>query len=404
MINTMKKSIFIFADALSAGGVSTFLKYFSKDLYDNSCSSYIFCFNDSNKISLPNVVVISNNIGDVRSMFLNVPKLLFWNYQIFREVLIRKPAKLVFQLPLSTAYLLPLIIINLLFLKVPMIYQFHGSYSLEMADVVKRMNKHSNRRFIKKKISIVTLLAIEKLLLRLFSTIVCFSAFAKELLHERLGVNYKKIIVTKPPYEDVPLTQISKFNSRSAKCFDGVNLIYSGRIEPRKGVFELLNVCKLLQDKNMRYSLTFITNFQDHYEPNILRHFFSRLNELKIAESVLFYNNPSWSFISSRLSESDLCMMLSLDLETFGYACLESLASGCPVICLEKGGALREVIKDSVNGYVIDSNSLIEKSVVKVIQKHLLLSDKEKYIMRKQAILSAQQFAGSTYARKVILN
>ena len=97
MINTMKKPILIFTDALSAGGVNTYLKYFSKDLYANYCSSYIFCLNDSNKISLPNVVVISNNIGDVRSMFLNVPKLLFWNYQIFREVLIRKPAKLVFQ-------------------------------------------------------------------------------------------------------------------------------------------------------------------------------------------------------------------------------------------------------------------------------------------------------------------
>ncbi len=401
----MKKTVLILTDSLSTGGVNTYIKNLHLLLKKNIYQLKIISLSPSDYNDYSPTTVFSFNIKDLSSLFFFPFKILKNNittYSIAKKI---RPVKIIFQSPISTAYLSPFIILNLLQLKIPMVYQFHGSYSLETFDAINRLKKHSGRRFIKKKLSAQIWFMIEISIYYLFPKVICFSTYAREILQQKFRVLNNKIIVVQPPYYNENKINVKKIEKNNFINAKKLNLVFLGRIEPRKGVFELLEVCRLLSKKKISYSLNIITNLQACcYEGHIFNSFFNRYTHLGVSDSIRFFNNTSRKFIAESLSNSDLCLMLSLDLETFGYSCLESLTSGCPVVCLVQSGALAELVRDGENGYVIQSSSEISKSVVIKIEKYLSLSKEEKIKMRKNSVSSIRKYSKSNYVESVILS
>lgn len=119
-----------------------------------------------------------------------------------------------------------------------------------------------------------------------------------------------------------------------------------------KGPFRLLSVARLTHWKGIHLGLRAFAKFA---EASPLSEYWivssgpeeRRLkwlaNELRIAHKVTFWGRlPSLSDVYEKLAAADVFVHPALH-EAFGYACLEALAAGRPVLCLDCGGPALQV-------------------------------------------------------------
>ena len=129
-------------------------------------------------------------------------------------------------------------------------------------------------------------------------------------------------------------------------------ILFVGRIEPLKGIDQLLRAMPNLQngqgprlvivggDKNSQYEI-------------------ARLQELSldlhISGSVIFPGNIKQDGLPYFYSAADVCVIPSY-YESFGLVALESLACGTPVVATDVGD-LKSVIRPGETGYVVTDNT-----------------------------------------------
>ncbi len=154
----------------------------------------------------------------------------------------------------------------------------------------------------------------------------------------------------------VSLEQFKPMDKESAKQQLGFGddkiILFVGRIEPLKGIDQLLKAMPYLQ--NIQGLRVVIIGGDEHS-----RHEIEQLRKLSrdlhIQDSVTFLGLIKHERLPYFYSAADACVVPSY-YESFGLVALESLACGTPVVATDVGD-LKRTIRQGETGYVVIDNS-----------------------------------------------
>lgn len=129
---------------------------------------------------------------------------------------------------------------------------------------------------------------------------------------------------------------------------NGKHLItYTGRLTEEKGIREFLSIAQLILTATSDVAFAIAGGYED--EVSNLKH---RVLEDRLLRDHVFalgwLDNAHLDVIRSI---SAVVVVPSL-YEPFGYAALEAMASGIPVVCTDAGG-LAEIVEDGITGFVV---------------------------------------------------
>ncbi len=142
-------------------------------------------------------------------------------------------------------------------------------------------------------------------------------------------------------------------------CEDSHMLLYVGRMDPLKGVDDLLRalpyiVRELPADWPCRICLALIGGDAESSDESLRREM-ARLERLKeelgMGEFAIFLGRRDQDELPHYYTAADVCIVPS-HYESFGMVALESLACGTPVVASRVGG-LTCIVEDGTNGYLV---------------------------------------------------
>jgi D-inositol-3-phosphate glycosyltransferase len=128
-------------------------------------------------------------------------------------------------------------------------------------------------------------------------------------------------------------------------------VLYVGRIEPLKGLSQLVKAMAQLPNRNGTRLLIIGGDEQSRCEIEHLRKLARRL---KLADAVTFWGIVDHERLPFFYSAADVCVIPSY-YESFGLVALESIACGTPVVTTSVGN-LKSIIQPGENGYVVPDN------------------------------------------------
>jgi len=139
---------------------------------------------------------------------------------------------------------------------------------------------------------------------------------------------------------------------RQAGFSNGKVILFVGRIEPLKGIDQLLKAMPHLQ--NIRGLRLVIIGGDEHSQYEMER--LQRLSrDLHIQDSVTFLGLIKHEQLPCFYNAADACVIPSY-YESFGLVALESLACGTPVVTTDVGN-LKNIIRQGETGYVVRDNT-----------------------------------------------
>jgi D-inositol-3-phosphate glycosyltransferase len=139
---------------------------------------------------------------------------------------------------------------------------------------------------------------------------------------------------------------------QSLDLHDEKVLLFVGRIDPLKGIEQLIKTVPLLKSND---SLRLLIVGGDENSRAELDELQRLTNKLHIGESVNFQGMVKQEQLPFYYSAADVCVVPSY-YESFGLVALESLACGTPVVAADVGD-LKNIIRQGETGYVVEDNS-----------------------------------------------
>ena len=142
--------------------------------------------------------------------------------------------------------------------------------------------------------------------------------FLKQLFEDKFQTIKNKIIVYHLPLRLKPFSQVSKEHNK---------IIAVGSLVKRKGVDYLLHACKILDDKNIPFTLSIVGDGEERESLKILA------DELGIAEKVSFLGHLPYSDVEKQMASSVVLAHCSPELgDAVPTVIKESLSLGTPVV------------------------------------------------------------------------
>lgn len=137
-------------------------------------------------------------------------------------------------------------------------------------------------------------------------------------------------------------------------------VIYSGRLQPHKGVKELFLAMKKLAQVNDKIKLLVVGghNYSSNKKTPYVLELESIADKL---DNIIFTGYIDYNDINKYYKISDISVVPSLWEEPFGLTCLEAIASSLPVIATNVGG-LSEVV-DEECGILIKKENIVNDLV-----------------------------------------
>lgn len=252
----------------------------------------------------------------------------------------------------------------------PRVITFYGDLALETESRI----DESLRRNPIMKTKIAMMFLLQRLSLLLNSRVITFSNYAKRLIIERHRIPSRKIVIipgaiNKSDYD-------YKYNNTQIRNEARINLVNISRFEPRKGHDLLLRAIDVLIKKHVNVFLSICGPIIPEMFPL-----------LKLYEDLRLYNNVRFvHYLSPEekrklISQADLFVMPSRELETFGLTIIESLACGTPVIGTPVG-AIPEVLS-LVDGRLI-TKTVSHESIARAIIDYMRLTQTGKNNLKKK--------------------
>lgn len=183
--------------------------------------------------------------------------------------------------------------------------------------------------------------------------------------------------------------------SRSSLGFSEKDFIvvYSGRINPEKGVKELIQAFKRLKDypyiKLMIIGGSFFGNEQGN-DPFIQS---LQAETKELADTITFTGYVPYGQIPSYLKMADVAVVPSMWDEPFALTLAEAMATGLPVIATNVG-AISEVSQDCA--IIIEKTSVIEDLPTSLL--HLYNTPSRCTSMSEKGLAISKQYAKERYA------
>jgi glycosyltransferase involved in cell wall biosynthesis len=123
--------------------------------------------------------------------------------------------------------------------------------------------------------------------------------------------------------------------------------IFAGKIVPRKGLFELLKACSLLQEQGYEHYTLLVVG--DGWQRLELESF---VKERKLDERVKWVGYVEYERVGAYFKQADVFIFSTLE-DVWGLVAVEAMMFGKPIICSQWAGA-SEMVIEGENGYIFD--------------------------------------------------
>lgn len=131
---------------------------------------------------------------------------------------------------------------------------------------------------------------------------------------------------------------------------DNLNLVSVGRLSPEKGYLDLIDVFKLVNEKNNNIHLDIIG---DGFELNKIK---DKIKNYNLDNNITLHGYQNRDYINKILSNSSINIMCSYT-ESFGIVVLEAGTYAIPTVAFDSAKGVCEIIKNGINGYLIENRN-----------------------------------------------
>ena len=204
--------------------------------------------------------------------------------------------------------------------------------------------------------------------LRTATKTIAVSQFTSERIRHNFNVNGSKVKVIYPgidnifnPYQDAEEQKRVQARFKLPEKY----ILYSGNIEPKKNIFNLLRAFKLLKNKELEHALVITGNrtWKSKKVWNCIRSEFSS-DDIKLTG---YIDRSELGFVY----KSADCLICPSYCEGFGFPALEAFACGVPVAA-SYTGVLKEIDARAYTLIDPDSPAEIAESINCLITDHKL--------------------------------
>lgn len=178
------------------------------------------------------------------------------------------------------------------------------------------------------------------------------------LLAEQLYYDVKKYV----KYDNVYICPngIPETNQKTKKPHSGFNILFLSNMMEEKGVYVLLDACKMLKKKKMHFHSEFVGQWSDITEKKFSRY----LDENHLADKVTAYGPKYGNDKNDFFALADLFVFPTYyHNETFGLVLLEAMRKGITCIASDEGG-IPSIIDDGKTGFIVpkkDAKAIADK-------------------------------------------
>lgn len=209
----------------------------------------------------------------------------------------------------------------------------------------------------------------------------------KKIVAAKWGIAKEKILHAPNPYFPLPALLNSPVTAAEK------NILYIGRLETRKGVYNLAKAIPFVLKKNPEATFTFLGKdsrgpFRERSMKEVMLH---EIGDAR--RQVTFIDHVPLTEIPSHLATAGICVFPSL-WENFPNVCLEAMSAGKAIIASSEGG-MKDMLED------IQGGSLVNPHDVKEIGEQIChwLANPSERIMAGQR---NREKAGSYYGDRLI--
>ena len=186
--------------------------------------------------------------------------------------------------------------------------------------------------------------------LKKFEAMYVMNNDTKNLLEK----NYKKKVkIFNPLYTNCFYDEVTEIHTVDKNNF---NVFYCGRFSNEKGIWELFEIIKKINDSNIIFHL--IGEGRNYIK------FKWGIEQLALKNKVKFYGFVPHNQLYGYLRQADVGLMPSRS-EGYGQVAVEFLLSNVPVIATKIGG-LKDIIEDGINGFLISNDNKILEFINKI--------------------------------------
>lgn len=374
------KTILYTLGELEYSGVLTYTQHCIKCAQEMDCKIIVLAFTgDQIDFDERRVKLITVTKAKVKIILFNrICNLFNYYYHFFKILVQEKPDVIHF------AYFLPLALTPRL-IKAKKIITFHGNTALQKFSSIKEVNF-----FMLLKLKIINFW--QRRAFNHADQIIVLSNYAKRSLKKDLLIKENKRI------KKITGTFLSENQQKLKKNIDKKNilrLLYFGRFESRKGVKELLDMAKILQDKQLNFVLQIAGPTYNGYFYELFKYY----EKLNLFTCVQFLHRFNQEQKKQLLSNIDLVIMPSQKLETFGLTVLEATSQGIAVLTTPVG-ALPEIMKN-IAPQLLSKNISARSLAIRVLEFANLSKIDRQQLTEQLIIKTNQHYAFANFAKKM---
>jgi glycosyltransferase involved in cell wall biosynthesis len=183
--------------------------------------------------------------------------------------------------------------------------------------------------------------------------VVAVANSVKQSLLDETFISKSKVEVIHNGVDSEIFKKPEKKNEKETEASDDskVKLVYTGRIEKSKGVFDLLNIFITLNAEN-----TVLHFVGDGPDLASLKAMVAKAGDA-LKEKIIFHGNVTHENVVKILAESDIFVFPSLRIEGFPMNIIEAMFSGLPVVANDMGG-ISDAIEQNKTGFLIKAGNL----------------------------------------------
>lgn len=168
------------------------------------------------------------------------------------------------------------------------------------------------------------------------------------------------------------------------------NLISVGRLSPEKGFLDLIDVLKLIVERDPKYKLNLIG---DGLEREFIE---KKIISLKLQNNINLHGFLSKTSVEHEISKAGLYVLPSYE-ESFGLVIIESFAYGVPVVAFDSARGAVELLSNNNAGKLI-----LNRNKEDMANWILNLSPKEAKEMSNSAVKAAKAYDFDKIERELI--
>lgn len=147
------------------------------------------------------------------------------------------------------------------------------------------------------------------------------------------------------------------------------HLLFLSNLIPSKGVYVLLDACKILKDKGYK----FICDFVGGESKDITREIFEHAKNKRDLQDYVIYHGPQYGKDKIKyFTGASIFVHPTMD-DAFPLTLLEAMQYSLPIISTDIGG-IKDIVGNNKNGYICECDNAV--SLSKAIEE--LLNDKDK--------------------------